>query len=175
MTFLRTRDQRSQRGAAAVEFALVVPFLILLLFGMITTAFAYSDHLSITNAVREGARYGSAVDYSTVPSPGTWATSVRDRVKQVYFNAGDTLTDAQICVQLVNDTGGTVGSTWAGADCGTAPTPPASMATGTCAVMVWVSKPHTINLIIAPDLSFNIGAESVAYYGRTVTPDCPAD
>jgi Flp pilus assembly protein TadG len=167
------RRPRAEGGASAVEFALVIPFLMLLLFGMVTTAFAYSDHLSVTNAVREGARYGAAVDYST----GSWATSVRDRVKQVYFNAGDTVTDAQICVDLVKSNGSTVtatGASWAGTNCGTAPDVPADMTTGSCAVRVWVSKPQSIQLVIAPDLTFDIGAESVAYYGRTVTPDCPA-
>lgn len=169
----RARD-RAQTGASAVEFALVVPFLVLLLFGMITTGFAYNDHLSITNAVREGARYGAAVDYSS----GDWATSVRDRVKQVYFNAGDTVTDAQICVDLVKADGTSMsvtGTSWSGPDCGDAPDAPDSMTAGSCAVRVWVSKPQRIQLVIAPDLTFNIGAESVAYYGRSVKPDCPAE
>lgn len=169
---------RAEHGASAVEFALVIPFLVLLLFGMITTGFAYNDHLSITNAVREGARYGAAVDYS--PASANWATSVRDRVKQVYFNAGNTITDAQICVKLVKADGSAFAPTvsnvaWTGADCGSPPSKPAGMAAGSCAVMVWVAKPARIQLVIAPDLNFNIGADSVAYYGRTVKPDCPAE
>jgi Flp pilus assembly protein TadG len=168
---MRTIRRRDDRGAAAVEFALVLPILVLLLFGMVTTGIAYSDHLSVTNAVREGARYGAAVDYTA----SGWATSVRDRVEQVYFNAGGTLTNAQICVRLVNESGATVGTDWSGASCGTAPSWPSGMASGSCAVMVWVRKPQQIELIVAPDLNFNIGAKSVAYYGRTVSPGCTAD
>ena len=152
-----------------MEFALVVPFLILLLVGMITTAMAYSDHLSATNAVREGARYGAAADVSS----STWATSVRDRVKQVYFNAGVTVTDAQICVRLVQADGTTAAETL-GADCGTAPSLPSGMATGSCAVLVWMQRPESIDLIVAPSLRFQIGASSVAYYGRTQPPTCTA-
>jgi Flp pilus assembly protein TadG len=167
----RTRDEH---GVAAVEFALILPLVVLLIFGMVTAGLTYSDHLSVTNAVREGARYGAAVDYTSTG----WATSVRDRVEQVYFNAGGTLTDAQICVKLVNNSGTTVSgsyTSWAGASCGTAPGAPGGMAAGSCAVMVWVRKPGKIELIVAPDLNLTIGAKSVAYYGRTVSPGCTAD
>jgi hypothetical protein len=166
VTVTRTRQER---GAAAVEFALVLPLLVVLMFGMVWTGLAYSDHLSVTNAVREGARYGAAIDYSS----GTWATSVRDRVKQVYFNAGGTLTDAEICVRLVKSDG-TVLTSVIGADCGGAPSAP-TMTSGSCAVMVWVSKPRKIELVVFPTLHFDIGGQSVAYYGRTVSPGCTAD
>lgn len=157
-----------------------MPILCALLFGMITTGFAYSDHLSVTNAVREGARYGAVVDYAPPPPapPANWAESVRDRVKQVYFNAGSTLTDNEICVQLVDaSTSHAVvsGNSWTGTDCGDGPSAPEGMAAGTCAVKVWVSKPHTIQLIVFPDLDFNVGAQSVAYYGRTVLSGCTAE
>ena len=150
------------RGAAAVEFALVAPLVLMLLFGMITGGMSYSDHLSITNAVREGARFGAAIDY-TSPS---WATSVRTRVQQVYFNAADTLTDQQVCVALVTSAGATLASA-AGTGCGAAPASPTTMATGSCAVKVWVRKPQSIVLVVAPPLEFDIGAQSVSYYGRT--------
>jgi Flp pilus assembly protein TadG len=159
--------RRDDRGVAAVEFALVLPLLVLLLFGMVTTGLVYSDHLSVTNAVREGARYGAAVDFTA----SGWATSVRDRVEQVYFNAGGTLEDDQICVQLVDSSGTAIsGTSWSGSDCGAAPGSPSNMAAGSCAVMVWVRKPGKIELVVAPDMHLDIGAKSVAYYGRTVTP-----
>jgi Flp pilus assembly pilin Flp len=163
---LRRRDEE---GAVAVEFALVLP-LLLLLFGLITTGLAFSDHLSATNAVREGARYGAAADISS----SEWASSVRDRVKQVYFNEGVTVTDDQICVRLVQAGVATPYSQLTGANCGTAPGLPANMAPGSCAVLVWMQRPAKIRLLIFPDLDFNIGAESVAYYGRKVQPTCTA-
>src|SRR6476469_8660982 len=112
-----SRKRSDERGIAAIEFALVAPFVLMLLLGMVTTAFAYSDHLAVTNAVREGARYGASVDYT----PATWATSVRDRVKQVYFNSGSTLTNNEICVKAVDSTKATIGTAWTGTGCGTAP------------------------------------------------------
>lgn len=168
---------RTERGAAAVEFALVVPFLCLLLFGMITTGFTYSDHLSVTNAVREGARFGASSPYTqaaplTVVTPAQWAQSVQHRVYQTYFDAGSTLTEANVCVAL---------STAAGTDlikvgnnCGAEPGNPSNMVTGSCAVKVWTHKPAHIQLVIAPTLTFNIGATSVAFYGR-VAGSCTAN
>lgn len=165
----RAARRRSERGAAAVEFALVMPLLLMIVFGLITTGLAFTDHLSATNAVREGARYGAAANISTAG----WATSVRDRVKDVYFNEGETVTNDQICVSLVK-ADGTTAYQYAGTNCGTAPTLPTSMAAGSCAVLVWMERPQTIQLLIFPDLDLEIGAKSVAYYGREVTPTCTA-
>ncbi|MGH3336821.1 MAG: TadE/TadG family type IV pilus assembly protein, partial [Nocardioides sp.] len=148
----------------------VMPLLLTILFGLITTGLAFSDHLSATNATREGARYGAATPFS---DPDAWATSVRDRVKQVYFNAGETVTDDQICVSLVKSDASTVAS-YAGANCGTTPTPLPTMTAGSCAVVVWMQRPRSIRLLVIPDLDLDIRAESVAFYGREVSPTCTA-
>jgi len=157
-----------------VEFALVMPLLLMLLFGIISTGLTFSDHLSATNAAREAARYGAAAD---VASSG-WATSVRDRVKQTYFNAGETVSDSQICVRLVKSDGTTpAGAQYAynGANCGAVPSLTGlSMASGSCAVLVWMTRPQTIQLLAFPDIDFDIKAESVAYYSRVVSPTCTA-
>ncbi|MCM3484471.1 TadE/TadG family type IV pilus assembly protein [Kocuria rosea] len=47
---------RSERGAAAVEFALVVPILLALLLGIIEFGRAYNAQISLTHAAREAAR-----------------------------------------------------------------------------------------------------------------------
>ncbi|PFG29556.1 TadE/TadG family type IV pilus assembly protein [Paramicrobacterium agarici] len=49
-------DLRSERGSAAVEFALVVPILIALLLGILEFGSAYSAQVSVTAAARDGAR-----------------------------------------------------------------------------------------------------------------------
>lgn len=48
--------RESERGAAAVEFALLVPILIMLVFGIMEFGRAYNVQLSLTNAAREGVR-----------------------------------------------------------------------------------------------------------------------
>ena len=48
--------RRDDDGAAAVEFALVLPILVLLLFGIIQFGIVYDAQLTITHAAREGVR-----------------------------------------------------------------------------------------------------------------------
>jgi Flp pilus assembly protein TadG len=48
--------QRDQDGAAAFEFALLLPLLVLLLFGLIQFGIAFNTKIQATNAAREGAR-----------------------------------------------------------------------------------------------------------------------
>jgi Flp pilus assembly protein TadG len=57
------------RGAAAVEFALLVPILLLLVFGIVDFARGFSAQLTVTHAAREGVRVqalgGTAGEVST--------------------------------------------------------------------------------------------------------------
>lgn len=168
----RAERKRGEGGAAAVEFALILPVLVMLLFGIITVGLAYADHIAVTNAVREGARYGAAADAT---SGATWASSVKARVEQVYADSESTLSDAQVCVKLVDSSNITLASS-IGASCGSPPGswPPATaLAPGSCAVEVWAAKPRVIQLLVFPDMHATISANSLAYYGRTVT-GCPA-
>ena len=48
----------SEKGASAVEFALVLPLLLTLLFGTIEFGLLMYDKAMLTNACREGARFG---------------------------------------------------------------------------------------------------------------------
>jgi hypothetical protein len=49
---------RDNRGQALLEFALVLPVLLLLVFGIIEFGLIFFDNLVITQAAREGARVG---------------------------------------------------------------------------------------------------------------------
>lgn len=65
----------SQRGAAVVEFAIVLPLLLIILFGIIEFGLImYNKHI-ITNATREGVRYGIVVDV-----PRRDAAKIRNKV-----------------------------------------------------------------------------------------------
>ena len=60
-------SRRTQRGASAVEFALILPILILLFFGIVDFGLLIYDKQVITNASREAARAGIV---QKVPRPG---------------------------------------------------------------------------------------------------------
>jgi Flp pilus assembly protein TadG len=49
---------RKQKGAALVEFAVILPLLFLLLFGIVEFSLLLYNQQVITNACREGARAG---------------------------------------------------------------------------------------------------------------------
>ncbi len=53
------RRRRDHRGAAAVEFALVMPLLLMLVFGIIDFGLMINEKTVLANAAREGARDGA--------------------------------------------------------------------------------------------------------------------
>ena len=57
----------ASEGVALVEFALMVPVLILLLVGILDTGRAVNAYVTISNASREGARY-AALNPTAAPS-----------------------------------------------------------------------------------------------------------
>lgn len=54
-----TRARENEEGAAAVEFGLIAPILILLVFGIMSFGILFAQTLSLNNAARQGARYGA--------------------------------------------------------------------------------------------------------------------
>ena len=56
---MQRRFHDSERGAAAVEFALILPLLILLVFGIVQFSIAYNRAQGLHAAAREGARLAS--------------------------------------------------------------------------------------------------------------------
>ncbi len=57
----------SARGAAAVEFALVLPLLLAVCLGAIEWGFHFYEREIVVNAAREGARAGSIADAAGDP------------------------------------------------------------------------------------------------------------
>ena len=86
---------RTERGAVAVEFALVLPVLVMLLLGITTSGISYSHAIGATNAVREGSRFGATADAGV---PATWAGDVIKRVRGTQFD--DPTSETAVCVQL---------------------------------------------------------------------------
>src|SRR5581483_7955431 len=68
---------RAERGQAAVEFALVVPLLLVLLLGIVEFGIAFSHYVTLTDATRVGARKAITVRVSGT-SPDDAKQAVRD-------------------------------------------------------------------------------------------------
>ena len=68
------------RGAVLIEFAVELPFLLLLITGIFDFGFAFREYLLVTNAAREGARMAIL--------PGYTDDDVRARVRDYLTKAG---------------------------------------------------------------------------------------
>ena len=104
----RQRHPRGdERGAALVEFALLLPLVMAVLLGMVTGGHAYFQKISLVDAAREGARYGASLKYDAASGGlASWETSVKERVVQL---SGGQLSAANVCVKLVTPTGANFG------------------------------------------------------------------
>ena len=57
---------RGERGASLVEFAIVLPLFVLLVFGIMEAGWFFSQSVELRNAAREGARL-AVIDYGSGP------------------------------------------------------------------------------------------------------------
>jgi len=93
----RLRGLRNERGAALVEFALVVPLLMMMMCATIDFGLAVYTLNNLTAAVREGGRYAATIDRPTWAAAGgaTAQGLVRDRVYNYIVGMNNGLTAVQ--------------------------------------------------------------------------------
>jgi Flp pilus assembly protein TadG len=71
----RARRARGEKGAVAIEAAILTPLLLLLVFGIIEFGMLFKDWLAVTSSVRAGTRMASAE-----PRVATFAQDAADQV-----------------------------------------------------------------------------------------------
>jgi Flp pilus assembly protein TadG len=94
-------SRRTDRGAAAVEMALVMPLLLFLIFAIVDFGRAYNTQIQLSQAAREGVRL--------VAMQST--ADINTRIGQ----AAPSLTISEVSIQYLDSSGNPV----AGADCTT--------------------------------------------------------
>ena len=67
---------RDERGSGLIEFAILLPVLVMLLLGIVSAGNAYQQKLSLTNGAREGARYGATLDTTGYANLHAWLDDV---------------------------------------------------------------------------------------------------
>ena len=72
---------KNERGQTMTEFAIILPILVVLLFGIAQFGIAFNNYITITDAARAGARKGAVSRNSSNPTG--------DCVKQVKDSAAD--------------------------------------------------------------------------------------
>jgi len=132
------RARGNQRGAAAVEFALLAPLFFMLVFGMFSGGILFNQNNELTHGSRDGARFGATLpvqqfDASCGATSGTcWATAVLNETRNdADGNLAVGGAGVRICVALVTGSPATVvtvaghGTYWTdiGAGAGVSPAP----------------------------------------------------
>ncbi len=82
-----------QHGQSAVEMALVLPLLLVLLMGIIIAVFMFYAYIQVTNAAREGARAGSVYRMTRFGSGLTLNQTIQKAIYDDKGTAGDTSDD----------------------------------------------------------------------------------
>ncbi len=93
---------RSEQGAAVVEFAVVLPLLLLIVFGIVEFSFILYNQAMITNASREGARTGIIVQ-TPRKSTGEITTVVNNYLNNYLVNFNSGAPPAPAVVVKIND------------------------------------------------------------------------
>lgn len=101
----------AEDGAAAVEFALLFPLFLLIVFGVVNMGFGFNQKINLTQAAREASRYGATLSIraSAPGNSGTVATWLQ-KVTDVAISAGGndlaaTRPNRYVCVAYVSSTG----------------------------------------------------------------------
>ncbi|MBN2575343.1 MAG: pilus assembly protein [Deltaproteobacteria bacterium] len=100
----KRRTRKTDRGAAAVEFAIVLPLFLTLVLG--TIDFGYFLYVSevVTNAAREGARAGSVADPNTGDPVGDADVAAKKYLEYANLNIPEVTVTPQLgSVQSPND------------------------------------------------------------------------
>ncbi len=79
---LRRRDaEKANRGSYAIEFALTLPILLVILSGTIDYGWYFHAQMSVINATREAAHSGSQVDPDGIEDQGVVLTPATTALK----------------------------------------------------------------------------------------------
>jgi Flp pilus assembly protein TadG len=99
------RVGKGERGSAFVEFALVAPILLLLMFGVLDFGRLFFTQLTLQHALREAGRF--AVTGNKLPSPGGGSSKMSRvaSIKQIAQQSAAGLDLTNIQIKSVN--GGT--------------------------------------------------------------------
>jgi len=95
----KNKKLKGERGQAMVEFAMIVPIFLLLVFAIVDFGMGLYSWITVTNAAREGARIGAV---------GADSTTITQRVRDTAGSLNNS--NLTVTVQNASDQGGVSGS-----------------------------------------------------------------
>jgi Flp pilus assembly protein TadG len=150
-------------GASAVEFALIVPVFLMLVFGMISAGLILNTKLSLVHAADEASRYGATVP-TTLGGLNAYLTNIANVAEAA---GGDALSTSApnrvICVAYVNGQTGTtrrrMNGVFSNSSCFSDGRPAAE-----ARVQVMVSRDVSWQMFLIPAWTINLSSDSVSRY-----------
>lgn len=103
----KKRSGSHERGAAAVELALIAPLLFTILFGIVEFGWTFAQVLDVRHGAREGARL-TAVNYQVLDETGTDQT---DQLVATICGRVDDPESTRVRLAFVDNTATGVGNT----------------------------------------------------------------
>ncbi len=99
-----SRHSYGRAGGASVEFGLVLPILLVVLFGLIDAGWIFYNHGILVRAVRQGCRAGAVVD-----ADGSPTTSAATAIAQLMDDWNYACPSTELCEPQVTVTSDTQG------------------------------------------------------------------
>lgn len=97
---IHTTERERDRGAALIEMALIMPLLILVIFGVWSVARAYNVKNTMDHAVREGARFAATVDPWDANSPDAVLAVIQSELSASAISPGAVTVR---CLELIEE------------------------------------------------------------------------
>lgn len=82
-SWLRPDSGHAPRGQALVEFALILPILMLLVTGLLQFGILLSGQIAFVNGVREAARFGSVLQTADTAQADANGAAINARLREV--------------------------------------------------------------------------------------------
>jgi Flp pilus assembly protein TadG len=101
---IKRLSAKNQSGQAMVEFAVIVPIVLLILFAIIQFGILFRNYVTLTDAVRAGARQGAVSRHL----PSGQEAAVEDRVRDSAVNLNQAKLDVATSVSPGWDQGADV-------------------------------------------------------------------
>ena len=115
---IRRRKEAGSRGAAIVEFVLIAPVFVLIVAGVLEFGLAFRDSMTVSNALRAGARVGSnagrerSADYTILKSiEAAMAEVPSSRIERIIVYKAATADSSvpNACLAVSGSSGGVTG------------------------------------------------------------------
>jgi hypothetical protein len=158
---IRARARAGERGASAVEFALIAPLFFMIVFGMFSGGLLYNERSQMTFASREATRYGSTLPVGQKFSGAINADAIGGCVVNSVGTVDGRLWACNVARAAITAAGGDLGT-----------------AVPNRYVCVAVIKENTVNTVLtdgANNYNYSVGTAPVPAPGPTCFNDLGAD